>query len=205
MLGLVYKGALFDESIKLHSVEDEEDNFDIMMDTAGKIYILKPIIRPQILDKMMGEILSQCEGVLAQTLNAFYPIKKETKTIKGPGENKVKPAAPAPTWLQKWAGETFDGDDDNTSKASELDPTQNGLTQNDEAAGDASVQVKPVKRRLKRTVSDFDKATNTHIARNHQRACLALSYVRLRHFITSYVLENCFRLIPNPDLILEQI
>ena len=71
ILNLVHKGAIFDTEVKLHPIESDEDNFDIALDTAGKISILQPIMRPAILSPIMEELRSQCEQVLEQTLNTF--------------------------------------------------------------------------------------------------------------------------------------
>ena len=153
------------------------------MDTAEKICILKPVMRPQILDKMMEEILRQCERVLTQTLNAFFPNKQEPKKVPRPEVDK-KPAKPVPDWLQKWAGGNSDDEEDNASRPSELDATPLDLTQHDGIVDEAAAPVRIVKRRLKRAISDFDENTNTHLERNHQRTCLALTYIHPIKHIT---------------------
>ena len=79
LLNLVYKGTIFDNDITLHPADSTEDNFDIIMDTSGKICIMKPIMRPHILGPTMEEIRPQSDRVLTQTLNTFSHVTKNQR------------------------------------------------------------------------------------------------------------------------------
>ena len=154
--------------MKLHPKEDDEDNFDIILDTAEKISILQPIMRPAILSPIMEELRSQCEQVLEQTLNTFFPSQVDSdEKLDSPTHKKSQPSEALPAWLSKWmpAEETEPAKEN--QKSNELEkPAEE--TQN----GDSTTPAKPVKRRLKRCISDFDKTTKTHNPRNRERTTL---------------------------------
>ena len=160
LLNEAHKGTLFDPTVKLHGPDDEEDNFDIIMDTAEKFSILLPILRPKIVAPMMEEIRSHCEQVLRQTLITFYPAVKKREENKSPPA-KTKPAAEVPAWLKKWVPEESENVEEAASNPADSDPEDGAI-----------VPVQPIKRRLKRCNSDYDKGTKTHRERNHVRNAL---------------------------------
>lgn len=53
--------------------DSDEDNFDIVMDTAGKLSILRPILRSDLLDPMISDVRLKCINVLDDALNTFHP------------------------------------------------------------------------------------------------------------------------------------
>ena len=151
--------------MKIHSDDSDEDNFDIAMDTAEKLSILRPALRPNIIDPMLAEVRTRCIAVLGDTLNTLYPIpgdqdKKSCETAKA-GQKKPKTA---PAWLQRWApgkkaaGEPSTGDSDKNEGGEK----RSGQEQ-------PEVPTVKVKRRLIRRSSGFDKTTNTHSQRNEVR------------------------------------
>ena len=74
VLDLAYKETMFDDSMKIHADDSEEDNFDIVMNTAGKLRILRPVLRPDIIDPMLSAVCTRCIAVLGDTLNTICPI-----------------------------------------------------------------------------------------------------------------------------------
>ena len=167
LLNLVYKGTFFDSNVELHPDESEEDNFDIILDTAEKLIILQPALRPNILTPTMEQIRNQSEKVLTETLNTFYPVKVEPTSTVSSTTTRDNPAPAVPDWLKKWVPvENAQAIEDAPAVAD---------TENETAAAQGSgidVPPRPVKRRLQRTISDFDKKTKTHRERNQLRNSL---------------------------------
>ena len=123
----------------------------------------------------------------------FFPDIREPEKVLRPEVEKKKAAAAVPAWLRKWAGGEPDDEDDHASQSNRLGATPLDSDQHYVIAVEAADPPRPVKRRLKRAISDFDKDTNTHLERNHQRTCLTLTYVRpMNHFThgVCYVVKN---------------
>ena len=70
--GLAYKGTIFDSDVKLCAKEDEADNFDILLATAEKIAILRPILPPQVSDHLVKKMQDQRTDVINETICCFY-------------------------------------------------------------------------------------------------------------------------------------
>ena len=73
LLNQAYKGTLFDQELKLHDESSEEDNIDTLLETAEKLYILRPVIRSTTMDPLIVEIRKHCKIILDQVLDVFFP------------------------------------------------------------------------------------------------------------------------------------
>ena len=165
LLNLAYRGAIFDNDITFRPEDSTEDDFDIILDASEKICIRKPIIRPHILGPVVGEIRPQSDRVLTQ--NTLSPCNQGGEKVEFPTNRKNNPSPELPVWMKKWATDESHEEDEQTSNATDLENVV------DLARGDGSAAPPtPVKRRLKRAISDFDKDAYTHHERNHQRTCL---------------------------------
>ena len=147
--------------------DSDEDNFDIVMDTSGKLSILRPVLRPELLDPMISEVRSKCIDALEETLNTFYP--EPAASIKNADDATNVSTAKVeqiPTWLMKWAPQ---------KAQSEVEPKDSSKTANAEECASQMKDVNPeipnikVKRRLQRRSSDLDNVTSTPIQRNGER------------------------------------
>ena len=148
-------------------VESEEDNFDVALATAEKISILQPVLRPNILNPMMEEIRKQSEKVLTQTLNTFYPVKIEPAKTPSLMTTRDEPAPAVPEWLKEWIP---------VKSAQAIEDAPSSIDTENETSGakgsGINAPCRPIKRRLRRTISDFDKKTKTHQTRNQLRNSL---------------------------------
>ena len=70
---MAHKGTFFDESVEEHPEDSDSDNFDVIAQTAEKLYILRPILCSDIIDPLMKEMRKRCATVLKETLSSFYP------------------------------------------------------------------------------------------------------------------------------------
>ena len=104
ILEIAYKGALFDEAMAIRPGDSDGDNFDIAMDTSGKLSILRPVLRSEILDPMITEVRSRRIAGLDDALNTFYPIPEDTDKDSSHASNlDPEKHKKMPSWLQKWA------------------------------------------------------------------------------------------------------
>ena len=128
------------------------------MDTAETLNILRPVLRPEILDPMLTEVRLKCIAVLDDTLNTFYPIPEDADQESSHASNfDPKKSKPMPSWMQKWAAKKTPQETETASKPN--DGAQCSEQEN------PIMPVVKVKRRLMRRSSNFDKATkNTYPA-----------------------------------------
>ena len=86
------KGTIFASDAIIADSDNEDDNFDTLLSTAGAIYILKPLLRTSIIDAMMPSIRPHCLSMMKNTALSIYhqensqiPIggKAETNAVRG--------------------------------------------------------------------------------------------------------------------------
>ena len=88
LLGLAYKGTVFDGEMKLGANEEPGDNFDILLSTAEKVSIIRPILPPQVCNHLIKKVEEHCRVMLNDAINCFYPadktkISNPVKKIRG--------------------------------------------------------------------------------------------------------------------------
>ena len=154
----------------IHGADSDEDNFDIVMDTAEKVCILRPVLRAELLDPMIEEIRLKSVDVLDETLNTFYPEPDRSSNNDGEATQAINvKVKQIPTWLKKWAPQKP------RQEPEVVEPINNTADQDTatpmEREGEEVPKIK-VKRRLQRRCSDFDKITNAPIQRNEERSRL---------------------------------
>ena len=155
LLNLAYKGTVFDNSLPPHKDDEESDNFDVVLDTAEKISILRPILAPNLLKPLITEIRRHCKIVLRHTLESFKPQvdrKLDPKTVK-----KKKTTSDAPSWLAKFV----DTAEKETPAEEKVDDAKT-LTAEEE-------KMPSIKRRLMRREPDFDQVKNAYVRANETR------------------------------------
>ena len=152
LLDAIYKGTLFDSGPTIHKPEEDEDNFDIVLETAEKISIIRPLLRPEILLPLLSEIRKHCKVVLHDVLQAFIPVKN-VKRVAIKEEKKE-----LPDWLKKFI--PIPQEDDNNQDCNDIDAAENDA--------ESAPNVK-VKKRLIRRPSDFDKVKKIRIEPNQER------------------------------------
>ena len=64
-------GTIFDPETKAYSTESVDDNFDLVIASAGKMYILRPVLRPSTVEPLLSEMKKWCVGILDDVMNAF--------------------------------------------------------------------------------------------------------------------------------------
>ena len=70
------KNTLLEEAGKIQNEEESDDgNFDLVLETAENIDILRPILRHQVSVPTISEMEKHCAHVLKQTLYTFTPDK----------------------------------------------------------------------------------------------------------------------------------
>ena len=148
LLSFAYIGTVFDPEITTHSGDSEEDNFDLVMQTAEKVYIIRPILRPGALEPIQTEVGKWCVQILDAVMKAFLRVEEE-------GPEETEDAAPTkddsvlPQWLQKLAvtpkiSTPIRGDDESLASAAH--------------GREIALPQKPLaRRRLHRHISDFGK------------------------------------------------
>ena len=130
LLALSYKDTIFDDKAKMAGKDDDEDNFDILLSTAEKVSILRPILPPAVTNHLMKKMRAECREMLNDTICSFYPTEPDqlTDPIK---KNKDSDMSNVPSWLQDLIDE-----DDNVAKKdknadsdAQIPPTKNGFGQ----------------------------------------------------------------------------
>ena len=86
ILDATYEGAMFDSGSTIRKSEDDDDNFDIVLATAERIRIIRPLLRPEILLPMLTDIRKRIKDVIKDVLTTFLPV--ETSKSKPKEEEK---------------------------------------------------------------------------------------------------------------------
>ena len=60
----------------MHQKESEDDNFDVASETAEKLSILRPVLKPTLFDRMMSIFRPYCVEIFSHCVDAFYPEKR---------------------------------------------------------------------------------------------------------------------------------
>ena len=79
ILGKTRVGTVFDDNAQIAEADSDGDNIDIAHATAGKLSILRPVLKPALHTAMLTHVRRRCVEIFAQTLQAFYPEKKTTQ------------------------------------------------------------------------------------------------------------------------------
>ena len=162
LMGVLRKNTLFADKPLIHPEESEEDNFDLVYETAEKIDILRPILRPQLLMPLLNEIETNCVQILKQTLDTFLPNEKIVPETQPEGKT-VEKAEDVPDWLKKFMPQKTEENSD----TKETTPNETNTEQDvDKEMGPPMVKVK---KRLRRRESDFDKITKLYMPANEVR------------------------------------
>ena len=78
---------MFDSDLKMEDEESESDNFDVVLETAEKIYIIRPVLRPGAISSLVQQMRIHCVEILNQIMASFLPEpideEGEEKTRKG--------------------------------------------------------------------------------------------------------------------------
>ena len=152
ILALAYKKTVFDPDMKLAPKEDTSDNFDIILETAEKISITRPILPPPVCTHLSKKMEVQCLVMLSDTINCFYPLIRTHASTTVTKKNHNSDMSNLPTWLTFLTDEGNDGDAAVTAEAPPI-----GDVATDEKEVD-NAPIANVKRRLARQDSDYDRA-----------------------------------------------
>ena len=174
LLSFAYAGTVLDPKAKTHGGDSEEDNFDLIMQSAEKIYILRPVLRPATLALIQTEMSKYCTQVLNDVMKTFHRAKEELQEDPEEAAPTKDDSAILP-WLQNFSAPSqmptpISGDEESLTSA---------------APGKKIVlSEKPIaRRRLQRQISDFDKSTKMWMPRNALRtemigkACSIFDYI----------------------------
>ena len=69
----IYTDTVFNKDVKLHGESELEDNFDLVHLTAEKLYIIRPILKPAVLEQILKGMWTHIDAVFYQCLATFYP------------------------------------------------------------------------------------------------------------------------------------
>ena len=116
ILGIAYKNTIFDSNVKLASEEDTSDNFDIILETAEKFSILRPILPPAVSNHLTKKMEEHSLVMLADTFNCFYPDTRPRASPAATMKNHNSDLSNLPSWL------TFLTDNKNDDDESALPP-----------------------------------------------------------------------------------
>lgn len=169
---------MFDPEVKLGKEESEADNFDIVLVSAEKIYILRPILRPGTLLALKNQMRIHCVELLSQIMNALIPEPLDEKDKEKKREQKrLLGDSSTLTWLQKYVETNTQGNSpvvDDTSPQPTVVPEKK-----------ITLNPKFNKRRLKREESGVDQVTKTWKQRNANRNDL----VRKAGAVFDYIID----------------
>lgn len=101
VLNLAYKGSIYDQSVKLNDPTSEDDNLDILHETATKLNIISPILRPQIKDSLANAIGDYCVGALKDVMATFLPTHRRGDAETSGSAHKIV-ADKKMDWLKKF-------------------------------------------------------------------------------------------------------
>ena len=91
---------MFDKKNKLHDGESDQDNFDLIRDTSGKIALLKPILKPDIYRPIQNLVRRNCAPLLKQIINSMEP--EDSQHEEDTKETKIK-SDDIPDWVLELA------------------------------------------------------------------------------------------------------
>ena len=72
LLDVTYKQSISDPTATHRAEDSEEDNFDVVLETAEKVNTPRPILRPQMIGPLLREMRNQCKLAIAQTMTSAY-------------------------------------------------------------------------------------------------------------------------------------
>ena len=196
LMNQVYEGAVFNTVLKLHDPASEEDNFNIIHDTAVRLSVIAPILRPKLASALFKEARNHARTVLLQCLascdhtdeNVLHKgvTQSHADTLKEtinedddedlPWLNaftspKKPPAASKTDQDQTTPPSASKTDQDQTTPPAASKTDQEQTTGNDEPAPNKTETAREAKveRRLRRNDSTFGKKTKTHKSKNASR------------------------------------
>ena len=84
--------------------DNEDDNFDVLLNTAGGIYISKPVLRTSIVDALVTSIRPRCISMMKNTTLSIY--HKENSQIPigekaGSNADRDELEDDLPDWVHK--------------------------------------------------------------------------------------------------------
>ena len=183
LLGQTYKGTVFDSELKLAGDESEDDNFDVALETAEKIYILRPILRPGTIAALEKQMRVHCLEILNQVMTSFLPepITEQDEEKKREQARSVDDSATL-GWLKKYV------ETNNMETSPEVDEASSQQTV---APGKKiTLTAKQAKRRLKREESGYDQKTKTWKERNSTRTELIAKACSIFDYIVDFSAEE---------------
>ena len=103
MLNLSYKRTVFDSAFHQEKECIGDDNFDVGLDAAGEIHIIRPILSSDLIGPLITEIRMRFRIVLRQTLESPKPQSqnKKIRYIETNRKNQKTPKIGAPSLFLK--------------------------------------------------------------------------------------------------------
>ena len=96
ILNLAHNGAIYDPTVALKEPGPEGNYLDVSHETANKLNIIRPILRPQIHESLTNALSEHCVGAMGDVMATFLPAKHigdtkscEAKSLELDGKNGV--------------------------------------------------------------------------------------------------------------------
>ena len=201
ILKSVYADTVFNKELILHGENELEDNFDLVHLTAEKLYIIRPILKPTVLDQLLNGIWIHIDTVFFQCVAAFYPQSSEIEN-KIPDDMKpvdVDSDDECLPWLKdlreqnkSTKREMEEFDEDTYQPPNDTIPEDEPIVTGDAAQSvgkenESNIpSINVVKRRLRRMESDFDKNTKQIVHRNQSRTEMVNKAMSIFDMVVDY-------------------
>ena len=111
ILGKSRKEALSGDELAVRPVDSQEDNFDASLNIAEKISILRPGLKPTLLDDMVRILRPRCVSMFKEVILPIYHagiIQESSAAAKAPRDAKDQ-EDDFPGWVAKLSGNKRDG------------------------------------------------------------------------------------------------
>ena len=100
ILNLAHKNTIYDSKVALKEPGSEDDNLDVLHETAIKLNIIRPILRPKINESLTNALSEHCVGALNDVMATFVPVKHSGG--KKAGGAKALEVEGKMDWLKKF-------------------------------------------------------------------------------------------------------
>ena len=113
------KNTLFDDSQDLLNTDESEDNITCLRNTAEKLSILRPVLKPQLFAAMMNIFTPHCAKMLSDVIQSFYPDVKvviDEDTIEE--NDNMDEDDELPIWMKQMHQPIMPGEEKATNKES---------------------------------------------------------------------------------------